>query len=209
MTNRIPLPQSAIILPMSKEGGVSKFLNLDEPSDERWNEFIEKYNGEFVPGQFFKEECVRFPIDHWTVTLDTTVTMTRRVTMVYSRLRTRFENFEGFRFKVTEKYPIHTVMALFGAGKVETGDSEFDRAFFVRGNDEAKVSALFDDDNLREMLRTRSRFMVVDIRRRGLLSGGRESELRLRVWQPNDDLDVMVTMFTHFLRRLKDLGVAT
>ena len=70
----------------------------------------------------------------------------------YTRMRAPFVNPEGFRFTIYRKGFFSDLGKLLGMQDIEVGDPEFDEAFIIKGNDEARVRNLFADARLREMV---------------------------------------------------------
>ena len=69
-----------------------------------------------------------------------------------TRLRAPYVNPEGFRFTVYRKGDFSELGKLLGMQDIEVGNSDFDEAFIIKGNDESKVVSLFSDTRIRQMI---------------------------------------------------------
>ncbi len=90
---------------------------------------------------------------NWTITLDTYTESTGHTHVEYTRMRAPYVNPEGFRFTIYRKGLFSELGKLLGMEDIEVGDTEFDEAFIIKGNDEGKVRDLFADARLRELVR--------------------------------------------------------
>jgi len=63
-----------------------------------------------------------------------------------------YVNRDGFRFSIAPQGLVAEVGKLFGMQDIEIGDPEIDGRFVIKGNDEAKVRALFDAPRVRELV---------------------------------------------------------
>ena len=72
--------------------------------------------------------------------------------VTYTRMRAPYVNPEGFRFTIYRKGLFSELGKLLGMQDIEVGDPEFDEAFIIKGNDEARVRELFADPKLRPLI---------------------------------------------------------
>lgn len=131
-----------------------------------WQQFAREIGGEYVDG------AVRSRLGAWTVTLDTYMRIIAYaegpVTEVpVTRMEARFVTRDTFRFFVGRQGFFERVGKLFGMQDVTVGYPEFDDAFVVKGKDEAKVRAFFQDRSIRDLLQiavpaTTAQFSVLD-----------------------------------------------
>ena len=70
----------------------------------------------------------------------------------YTRIRAPFVNKDGFRFTIYRKSIFSGLGKMLGMQDVEVGYPEFDDAFIIKGNDEAKLRALFANERIRQLI---------------------------------------------------------
>jgi hypothetical protein len=122
--------------------------------DEIWRRLSQEIGADFVDGGFWKGHKVQSAVGPWTVTLDTYTVSTGHSHITYTRLRAPYVNPEGFRFTVYRKGLFSGLGKLLGMQDIEVGDTEFDEAFIVKGNDESRVQELFGDPRVRALVQT-------------------------------------------------------
>jgi hypothetical protein len=120
--------------------------------DEVWRQLSEEIGAEFIEGKFWKGSRVQAHVGPWTVTLDTYTDSSTDHSVHYTRMRAPYVNPEGFRFTIYRKGFFSDLGKLLGMQDIEVGDSDFDEAFIIKGNDEGKVSALFANPKIWQML---------------------------------------------------------
>jgi hypothetical protein len=116
--------------------------------DEVWQQLSEEIGAEFLEGGFWKGSKVQAHVGPWTVTLDIYNDGENQST----RIRAPYVNPEGFRFTIYRKGFFSNLGKLLGMQDIEVGDPEFDEAFIIKGNDEGKVSGLFANPKIRQMI---------------------------------------------------------
>jgi hypothetical protein len=112
----------------------------------------EQVHGRFVDGGTWKGDKVLVEHGDWTMTLDTFVVSTGKVTIVYTRMRAPFVNPSGFRFNVYRKSAFSGIGKFFGMQDIEVGDPPFDVDFIVKSSDEARVRRLLGSARIRELI---------------------------------------------------------
>jgi hypothetical protein len=120
--------------------------------DEAWRQLSQEIGAEFVDGGLWKGNKVQVHIKPWTITLDTYDVNTQYSHVTYTRMRAPYVNPEGFRFTIYRKGFFSEVGKLLGMQDIVVGDPEFDEAFIIKGNDEARLQTLFADARLRELI---------------------------------------------------------
>jgi len=130
---------------------------LPEKQQEAWRELGSAVGAvSFVEGE--KDMSLVKKVGNWKITLHTYVqeasssySATRRYTTMVAPYVCR----DGFRFRVGHKgWFARLWRKLFGTKDVQVGYPEFDRDFFVKGNDEFKVRALFANPRIRELIQS-------------------------------------------------------
>ena len=91
----------------------------------------------------------------WTVALDTDTESSGESSVTYTRVRAPCVNPHGFRFTVYRKGFLSEFGKPLGMQDIEVGDPDFDEAFIVQGNDEARVRTFLLDPKLRALIRSR------------------------------------------------------
>jgi hypothetical protein len=120
--------------------------------EEIWKQLCSETGAEFVEGGFWRGDKVAARVNEWTVTLDTYVVSTGKSHTTYTRLRAPYVNRDGFRFTVYRQGFFSELGKFLGLQDVEVGYPDFDRDFIIRGNDEAKLRALFANPKVRELI---------------------------------------------------------
>src|SRR5690242_10697170 len=92
---------------------------------EIWKQLSDQMHGRFVDGGAWRGDKVLVEHGDWTLTLDTYVVSTGKVTLVLTRMRAPFVNPSGFRFNVYRKSVFSGIAKLFGMQDIEVGDSPF------------------------------------------------------------------------------------
>jgi hypothetical protein len=124
--------------------------------DVVWRQLSQEIGAEFVEGGFWKGNKVQAHVGPWTVTLDSTSDDNGS----YTRMRTPYVNPEGFRFTIYRKGLFSDLGKLLGMQDIDVGDSEFDEAFIIKGNDETKVGKLFGDAKLRALIQAQPKIRL-------------------------------------------------
>jgi hypothetical protein len=122
--------------------------------DEVWRQFASELGAEFIEGGFLHSSKVQARVKGCTVTLDVYSMPSGDSSTTYTRLKAPIQDMQGFQFSLTKKSLVSKLDKALGAKEIATGDAEFDRAFVVRGNEEAKVQTLFANPKIRQLLQT-------------------------------------------------------
>lgn len=124
--------------------------------EEIWRKLSGEIGAQYVNGGFWKGDKIQIHHGQWTVTLDTYTVSHSDGNMnhstTYTRLRAPYVNKDGFRFTIYRKSVFSDLGKFFGVQDVEVGYPEFDDAFIIKGNDEAKLRALFANDHIRQLI---------------------------------------------------------
>ncbi|HKS35944.1 MAG TPA: DUF3137 domain-containing protein [Verrucomicrobiae bacterium] len=142
-----------------------KLRKLFGPSkQEIWQRLSAEIGADYVKGGFWKGDKVQATHGEWTITLDTFAVSTGKVTIVYTRLRAPYVNPDHFRFTIYRRGLFSDIAKWLGMQDIEVGHPDFDRDFIIKGTDEQKLRALFDNPRLRELItaQTQIHFTVKD-----------------------------------------------
>jgi hypothetical protein len=112
--------------------------------DTAWRQLAAEIGANFVDGGFMHSSKVQMPFKQWTITLYTySISSGDDSSTTYTRLSAPVQGTQAFQFTLLRKNIVTKIDHALGAKEIVTGDGEFDRAFVVRGKDDAKVRALF------------------------------------------------------------------
>jgi hypothetical protein len=120
--------------------------------EEIWRQLCSEIGGQYVEGGFWKGVKVQAHHEQWTVTLDTYTTGDSESSTTYTRMRAPYVNKDGFRFTIYRRNIFSSLGEFLGMRDVEVGYPDFDEAFIIKGNDEAKLRALFANEKIRQLI---------------------------------------------------------
>lgn len=120
--------------------------------EEIWRRLCTELGAEYVQGGDWKRDKVQATHDEWTITLDTYVVSTGKTTTVFTRLRAPCVNPDHFRFTIYRRGLFSEIAKWLGMQDIVVGHEDFDRDFIIKGTDEGKLRALFDNPKLRELI---------------------------------------------------------
>jgi len=165
--------------------------------NEVWQQLCHEIGAEFVAGGFWRGSKVQAHVFSWTITLDTYTVSTGHSSETFTRMRAPFVNPEGLRFTIYRKGFFSDLGKLLGMQDIEIGDTEFDEAFILKGNNESRVRDLFSRPRLRELLlaQPRLRLQIKDD----------EEWLRKRFPESVDELYFQASSVIRDIERLKGL----
>ena len=120
--------------------------------EEIWRQLCTELGAEYVQGGFWKRDKVQATHDEWTITLDTYAVSTGKTTMVFTRLRAPYVNPDHFRFTIYRRGLFSEIAKWLGMQDIVVGHEDFDRDFIIKGTEQTKLRALFDNPKLRELI---------------------------------------------------------
>jgi hypothetical protein len=123
--------------------------------DNAWRQLAAEIGAKFVDGGFWHSSKVQMPFKQWTITLYTySVSSGNDSSTTYTRLYAPTQDMHGFQFTLLRKSIVSKIDHALGAKEIVTGDAEFDHAFVVRGNDDAKARNLFSHPRICQLYLT-------------------------------------------------------
>ncbi len=135
--------------------------SLFKPSKkEIWSQLAQQMNAQCVSAGFFGRDKVVAMQGQWTVTLDTYTVSTGKSSVTYTRLRAPYVNKDGFRFTVYRSGFFTPLAQMLGFEDIQIGDPQFDEAFVLKGNNQAKVRSLFKDPQIKSLFNSQPRIRV-------------------------------------------------
>ncbi len=177
--------------------------------EEIWRQFCAQTGARFVDGGFWLPDKVEARHEHWTVTLDTHTVSTGKTSLTFTRIRAPYLNPDGFTFDIYRQGLFSALGKWFGMQDVSVGYPEFDEAFIIKGNDEAKLRRLFANPKIRRLISAQPdiRFAVRHLDR-GLLRKNLPQdldELHFEVLGVIKDLDRLKLLYDLFAETLDEL----
>jgi hypothetical protein len=129
--------------------GVGWGVIAKQKRDNVWRQLATEIGATFVGGGFMRGSKVQMPFKEWTITLDTfSVSTGNDSSTTYTRLYAPLKDMHGFQFNLLRKSIVSKIDHALGAKDIVTGNAEFDHAFVVRGNDDAKERDLFSHQRM-------------------------------------------------------------
>ena len=120
--------------------------------EEIWRQLCSETGADYVKGGVWKGDKVQAKHGEWTLTLDTYAVSTGKTVIVFTRMRAPYVNPDRFRFTVYRRGFFSDIAKWLGMQDIEVGHPDFDRDFIIKGTDEGKVRALFDNAKVRELI---------------------------------------------------------
>jgi hypothetical protein len=130
---------------------MSTMKRLFRPSDvEIWRKLEQEANARFEKGDFWHRDKVEVRHGEWTITLDTYFSAANK--NEYTRLRAKLPMQADFRFLITREGVLSEIAKIFGAQDIQIGDTEFDKNFMIKGNNEQLIKQMLQNARIRELL---------------------------------------------------------
>jgi hypothetical protein len=130
------------------------------PLREVWQQLAAEINGEFTKGSFAKSARVTKKYGNWIILLDTFTVNTGKSSVTYTRMRTPYIRENDIEFKLTRKNIFSGLGQVFGKPVIETYDYDFGDEFVLKGNDESVIKEIFQNDNLKAMIKFQKRLIL-------------------------------------------------
>lgn len=128
-------------------------MGLFGPSKkEVWEQLSKEIQGDYIEGGFWTGGKVQAHVDNWIVLFDTYTVSTGKSSITYTRIRAPFKNLESLYFKIYRKGFFSDLGKLLGMQDIRVGYSEFDENFIIKGNNEERITQLFSNEKIRELL---------------------------------------------------------
>ncbi len=127
--------------------------SLFGPSKEEiWSQLALEINGQFEDGGWFGRDALRVQSGEWEIVLDTYTVSHGNSSSTYTRMRAPFVNTDGLYFNIYREGFFSAIGKMFNMQDIEIGDSYFDEAFIIKGNDENKIRRLLADETLKSLI---------------------------------------------------------
>ena len=118
-------------------------------NDELLRQLSDDIGGQFVKGGFLQGNQVQVHYKQWTITLNV---YQKDGEDDYTMMRAPYATKDGFRFTIYHKGVFSDLGKCLGLRDVEIGDSEFDKAFIIKGDDETMLRQLFANQKVRRLI---------------------------------------------------------
>ena len=119
---------------------------------ETWAEFCGRVDAALA--EYVRTGRTRVTYRGWCVTLDTNVVPAGAAAAVVTRMRAPYSTRGAFRFKLQRRDLLDALARRIGIHTSETGQTDFDREFVVRSDDEERVRLLFQDSRIRRLIKS-------------------------------------------------------
>ncbi len=118
-----------------------------------WQQFAKESRGTYSP---ISDARVEFPYKDFKITFDAythyTVVGGSSYEHEYTRGLVEFISPDGFKLLITQQGFIDNVGKLFGAQDIQIGDTQFDKKFMVKSNDETKALLTLSNNSILKAL---------------------------------------------------------
>ncbi len=124
--------------------------------DHTWQNFANEVGGDFTAQHDGKEDQVNISYKNLNILIDTyihyrTVDLTT-ITQHYTRAIVHYIPKEELKFRIMEQGIYDNITKLFGAQDIRIGNKSFDRRFMIKGTDPAKITILFNNPIVQEIM---------------------------------------------------------
>lgn len=119
-----------------------------------WKQLYDELGGVLTDREGDRQDKVVAKVGPWVITLDEHSEPGYRAEYLYTRLRAPFVNPDGLRFAVSHQTVFANIGRLVGMQDIRVEHRPFDKMFLVQGSDPKVIKALFDDDRLRELVKS-------------------------------------------------------
>ena len=173
-----------------------------------WKLFAKEINGKFIEGESWHSDRTEVDYNNWKIIFDNyteyKISGGHSFEQIYTRITVPFISIDNFRFDIYHSNLIYNIGKIFGAQDIEIGNSEFDKKFIVKANNEFKTKSLFNDKKICTKILNQKHFNLQISDQRGIWEHKLpEGELELSFFVENEILDIERLKFLNEL--FKDL----
>ena len=129
-----------------------KFEPPERVGGETWAEFCGRVD--VAVAEYLRAGRTGLRYRVWCVTLDTNVVPAGAAATVVTRMRAPFVARGRFRFKLQRRDLLDALARRLRIHSSETGQSDFDREFVIRSEDDEAVRRLFDSADIRRLIQS-------------------------------------------------------
>jgi hypothetical protein len=186
-------------------GVFNEIFGLDK--EKVWRQFAKEINGNYIEGHYGKADKVEIVCNKWAIIFDTYAVSNpfssrHETSGEFTIIKVPFFTHDKFQFSIKEKGILNSIGKLFGAQDIQIGDSEFDKRFVIKGNDENKLLLLFSNRKIMELISLQKNVALEVVDEEGFWG----TKLPEGVFEITYVIDGVVTDIAH-LKSLYDLFV--
>jgi hypothetical protein len=179
-------------------------------------QFAAEMNGEFIDRNYHHSAKAELKHSDWKVIFDNYTEYKtsggKTFEQIYARVISPIKSSDNFRFEICRKNIFSSITKIFGAQDIEIGNSEFDKAFVIKANNEFKLKAFLNNKSLRTQIENQDRINLQISDQKGIWEDKlpeREFELSFFIEEPINDsqkLKSIYSLFAEMLNQLKDIN---
>lgn len=134
-------------------GFLSSFFGPSK--DEIWSQVASQIDGDFIKGGFFGTDKLVYTHGEWELVLDTYTTSNgnNNSSTTHTRMRAPFLNRDNLNLQIYREGIFSSLGKALGFQDIQIGDQFFDNEFIIKGNSEAKIKRLLNDERVKNLLR--------------------------------------------------------
>lgn len=174
------------------------------PLKEVWQQLAVEVNAEFIKGSLGKSARVEKSYNNWTILLDTYTVNTGKSSVTYTRMRVPYKRENDIQFKLSRKNIFSGIGRMFGMPLIETYDYDFDDEFVLKGNDENVIKEVFQNQNIKDMIKFQKR-LILKVGPYKEKKSITDSELYFQMTGVLKDIDKLKNLFNLFSAMLDEL----
>ncbi len=131
---------------------MGSFEAPERVGEETWAEFCGRVDA--VAAEYLRAGRAGLRYRGWCVTIDTNVVPAGAAAAVVTRVRAPFVGRGRFRFKLQRRDILDALARRLRIHSSETGQTDFDREFVIRSENDAAVRRLFDSRDIRRLIQS-------------------------------------------------------
>lgn len=182
---------------------------------EVWKQLANEIDANYIDNGFWEGDKVEVYIDNWIIVMDTYAVQTGKTSTTYTRVRAPFISYDDFYFKIYRTGLFSGIGKMLGMEDIEIGYESFDEDFVIKSNYKEKVSALFANESIRNLIQLQPEIRLEIRDDEGFFKGHfpkNVDELYFEVNNIIKDIDRLKGVFKIFelvLKELCNIGVAS
>jgi len=119
-----------------------------------WQEFAKETNGIFTEGYSWNSDSTTIEYKQWKIIFDNYTLWSGKYSTEMTRIVVPIVLSDNFKFEIYNEGFIRKIEKFFGGQDIETGNSDFDKAFTIKSNNEFKIKTLLRNKELRDLIRS-------------------------------------------------------
>lgn len=128
-----------------------------------WAKAAEELGGKYADNGLWETDTLLCHYKKWRILIDTYKAQSGKIAdffdedaedeITYTRMLVPFKVNGNFHFKIHKKGWLGKASKLFGAKDIKIGDKSFDKKFIIKGNNDQKITELFNSEELRKLIK--------------------------------------------------------